>query len=119
MGILVLYCLDLQPQERFQPKYTCLAGVVPSPNQPDIITINNILKPLVDELMELNREILIKTPNYPHGHRVIIRLGGLIGNIIATPKAGGFMAHSAKQFCSWCEIEENKKVELMLGKCKV
>ncbi|MBW0476126.1 hypothetical protein O181_015841 [Austropuccinia psidii MF-1] len=118
MGILVLYCLNLQPRERFQPKYTCLAGVIPSPNQPDMITINNILKPLVDELMELNREIVIKTPNYPHGRRVIIRLVGLIGDIIATHKVGGFMSHSAKHFCSWCEVEENERVELMLGKAR-
>ncbi|MBW0471981.1 hypothetical protein O181_011696 [Austropuccinia psidii MF-1] len=116
MGILVLYCLNLQPRGQFQPKYTCLAGVIPSPKQPNMITINNILKPLVDELMELNWEVAIKTPNYPHVRRVIIRLVGLFGDIIATHKVGGFMSHSAKHFFSWCEIEENKRVELMLGK---
>ncbi|MBW0581485.1 hypothetical protein O181_121200 [Austropuccinia psidii MF-1] len=67
MGILALHCLNLQPRERFQQQHTCLAGVIPSPNQPDIITINNVLKPLIDELIELNHGVNINTPNYPHG----------------------------------------------------
>ncbi|MBW0515864.1 hypothetical protein O181_055579 [Austropuccinia psidii MF-1] len=67
IGIIVLYCFNLQPRERFQPRYTCLAGVIPSPNHPDMITINNIMRPLIDQLILLNPVIQIKTPNHPHG----------------------------------------------------
>ncbi|MBW0462501.1 hypothetical protein O181_002216 [Austropuccinia psidii MF-1] len=99
MGILVLYCLNLPPQERFQPKYTCLAGLIPLQNQPNMITTNHILKPLVYQLIQIN-VVKIPMPNYPRGREVVIQLVCLIGNIVATHKAAGFLSHSAKKFCS-------------------
>ncbi|MBW0575983.1 hypothetical protein O181_115698 [Austropuccinia psidii MF-1] len=116
MGIIVLYCLNLPPRKIFQPKFTCLAGAIPSPNQPDMITINNVMKPLVAELKQLKNGITVCTPNYPHGQKVIVKLVALIGDIVATHKAGGFISHSAKRFCSWCEIQDNKRVDLKIGK---
>ncbi|MBW0476031.1 hypothetical protein O181_015746 [Austropuccinia psidii MF-1] len=116
IGIIVLYCFNLQPWERFQPRYTCLAGVIPSPNQPDIMTIDNIMRPLIDELILLNPGIKIKTPNHPHGQSVVIKIVYLIGDIVATHKVGGFMSHSAKNFFSLCELKDNEREELKLGK---
>ncbi|MBW0586734.1 hypothetical protein O181_126449 [Austropuccinia psidii MF-1] len=116
MGIIDLYCLNLPPRKQFQPKLTSLAGVIPSPNQPDMITINNVMKTLVDELNQLKNGITVCTPNYPHGKKVIVKLVALIGNIVATNKVGGFMSHSAKRFCSWCEIQYNERVDLKIGK---
>ncbi|MBW0530367.1 hypothetical protein O181_070082 [Austropuccinia psidii MF-1] len=115
MGILALYCFNFQPQERFQPKYTCLAGIISSPNQPNMITINNVLKPLIPELIQLNNGIVITTPNYPQGQRVIVKLVGLIGDIVATHKVGGFMSHSAKYFFSWCELQDHERDQIKLG----
>ncbi|MBW0488646.1 hypothetical protein O181_028361 [Austropuccinia psidii MF-1] len=115
MGLLVLYCLNLQPRERFQPRFSCLAGVIPSPNQPDMITINNILKPTIDELLEIQK-VKISTPSHPHGRNVSIKLVALIGDIVATHKVAGFMSHSAKYFCSWCEPQDHSREELILGK---
>ncbi|MBW0510137.1 hypothetical protein O181_049852 [Austropuccinia psidii MF-1] len=99
MGLLVFYCLNLQPQERFQPRFSCLAGVIPSPNQPDMITINNILKPTIDELLEI-KKVKTSTPSHPHGRNVSIKLVALIGDIVATHQVSGFMSHLAKYFCS-------------------
>ncbi|MBW0511417.1 hypothetical protein O181_051132 [Austropuccinia psidii MF-1] len=118
MGIIVLYCLNLPPRKRFQPKFTCLAGFMPSPNQPDMITINNFMKPLVDELNQLKNGITVCTPNYPHGQKVIVKLVVLIGDIGATHKVGGLMSHSAKTFCSWREIQDNERVDLKIGKLR-
>ncbi|MBW0513095.1 hypothetical protein O181_052810 [Austropuccinia psidii MF-1] len=84
-----------------------------------MVTINNVFKPLIDELLEPNNGVSIITPNYPHGQYVVVKLIGLIGDIIATHKAGGFMSHSAKYFCSWCELKDIKRNHLKLGKpCK-
>ncbi|MBW0588473.1 hypothetical protein O181_128188, partial [Austropuccinia psidii MF-1] len=81
-----------------------------------MVTINNVLKPLIDELIELNCGVKIITPNYPRGRYVVVKLVGLIGNIVATHKAGGFMSHSAKYFCSWCELKDIERTHLKLGK---
>ncbi|MBW0575933.1 hypothetical protein O181_115648 [Austropuccinia psidii MF-1] len=114
-GDLSALLFNFQPGEWFQPKYTFLAGIIPSPNQPYMITINNVLKPLIQELIQLNNSIVITTPNYPQGQRVIVKLVGLIGHIVATHKAGGFMSHSAKYFCAWCELQDHERDQLKLG----
>ncbi|MBW0593342.1 hypothetical protein O181_133057 [Austropuccinia psidii MF-1] len=109
MGIIVLHCFNLQP------KYTCLAGLIPSPNQPDMVTISNVFKPLIDELLELNCGVKIVTPKYRNGRMVVVKLVGLIGDIVATHKVGGFVSHSTKNFFSWCELQDNQRVYLNLG----
>ncbi|MBW0553131.1 hypothetical protein O181_092846 [Austropuccinia psidii MF-1] len=81
-----------------------------------MITINNVMKTLVDELNQLENGIKLFTPNYPHGHKVIVKLVALFANIVATNKVGGFMSHSAKRFCSWCETQHNESIDLKIGK---
>ncbi|MBW0561985.1 hypothetical protein O181_101700 [Austropuccinia psidii MF-1] len=115
MGVIALNCLNLPPRLRFKPYYTCLSGIIPSPKQPDIFNTNNVLKPLVDELLNLHKGIKITTPKYTHGHKIFVRLVGLIGDVVATHKVAGFMLHSAKQFCSWCEINDHEQEKLQLG----
>ncbi|MBW0556724.1 hypothetical protein O181_096439, partial [Austropuccinia psidii MF-1] len=39
--------------------------------------------------------IIIKTPQYPNGRRVIVWLGCLIGDLVANHKVAGFASHSA------------------------
>ncbi|MBW0471068.1 hypothetical protein O181_010783 [Austropuccinia psidii MF-1] len=93
-----------------------ISGVIPSPNQPDMVTIKKVLKPLIDELIELNCGVKIITPNHPRGRYVVVKLVGLVGDIVASHKAGGFMSHSAKYFCSWCEMKDIERTHLKLGK---
>ncbi|MBW0582175.1 hypothetical protein O181_121890 [Austropuccinia psidii MF-1] len=116
MGLIALNCLNLPPQLGYQTKYTFLSGIIPRPKQPNTVTINNILKPLVNELLELSRGITICTPKYPRGCKVVVKLASLIGDVVATHKAGGFMSHSAKRFCNWCEIESSGQRDLKLGR---
>ncbi|MBW0533260.1 hypothetical protein O181_072975 [Austropuccinia psidii MF-1] len=115
MGVIALNCLNLPPRLRFQPYYTCLSGIIPSLKQPDMFTTNNVLKPLVDELLNLHEGIKITTPKYPHGRKIFVRLVGLIGDVVATHKVAGFMSHSAKQLCSWCEINDHERDKVQLG----
>ncbi|MBW0575990.1 hypothetical protein O181_115705, partial [Austropuccinia psidii MF-1] len=116
MGIISLNCLNLPPRLRYQTRYTCLAGIIPSPNQPTMITINNILTPLVNELYELNKGLTILTPKYPHGRKVVVKLVTLVGDIVAVHKVAGFKSHSATKFCSWCEINASDRHKLKLGR---
>ncbi|MBW0502848.1 hypothetical protein O181_042563 [Austropuccinia psidii MF-1] len=115
MGIISLNCLNLPPHLQYQTLYTCLAGIIPSPNQPTMITINNILTPLVNELYELNKGLTILTPKYPHGWKVVVKLVTLVGNIVAVHKVAGFKSHSATKFCSWCEINASDRHKLEVG----
>ncbi|MBW0496503.1 hypothetical protein O181_036218 [Austropuccinia psidii MF-1] len=79
-----------------------------------MLTTNNVLRPLVDELLKLNEGIKIITPIYPHRCKVFVRLVSLIGDIVATHKVSGFMSHSARKFCSWWDINHDER-----GKCKL
>ncbi|MBW0552151.1 hypothetical protein O181_091866 [Austropuccinia psidii MF-1] len=115
MGIISLNCLNLPPRLQYQTQYTCLAGIIPSPNQPTMITINKILKPSVNELYELNTGITILIPKYPHGQKVVVKLVKLVGDIVAVHKVAGFKSHSATKFCSWCEINASDWHKLKLG----
>ncbi|MBW0544309.1 hypothetical protein O181_084024 [Austropuccinia psidii MF-1] len=68
-----------------------------------MVTINNILNVCINEMIHLDSGIIIKTPRYPNGRRVIVWLGCLIGNLVANHKVAGFASHSATHFCSWCD----------------
>ncbi|MBW0523480.1 hypothetical protein O181_063195 [Austropuccinia psidii MF-1] len=89
---------------RYKPQFIYLVGLITAPNQPNTSTINNILKPLVDELLKLDQKINIQTFQIPNGRNIRIILAALIGDIIATHKVSGFASHSAHQPCSWCEV---------------
>ncbi|MBW0474922.1 hypothetical protein O181_014637, partial [Austropuccinia psidii MF-1] len=101
MGIISLNCLNLPLRLRYQNKYTCLAAIIPSPNQPTMIMINNILRPIIDEIYELNNGLTISTPEYPHGRKVVVKVVTLVGDIVSAHKAAGFKSHSANRFCPW------------------
>ncbi|MBW0560295.1 hypothetical protein O181_100010 [Austropuccinia psidii MF-1] len=77
---------------------------------------NNVLVPLVDELLEFSKGVTICTPKYPEGRKVLVKLTALIGDLVATHKVAGFMSHSAKSFCNWCEIKSDEKEKLQLGR---
>ncbi|MBW0488319.1 hypothetical protein O181_028034 [Austropuccinia psidii MF-1] len=102
LGILALTCLNLPPFLRHKKEYIYLAGMIPAPNQPNTTTINNVLQPLVDELLSLYRQINIQTCKFPQGQNITVALAALIGDIIATHKTAGFLSHSSNMFCSWC-----------------
>ncbi|MBW0473573.1 hypothetical protein O181_013288 [Austropuccinia psidii MF-1] len=118
MGVIALNCINLPPCLCYQPTFTYLSGIIPGPNQPNIFTISNILGPLLNELLEFNRGIMIRTPKYPKGPKVIVKLAALIGDVVASHKVAGFMSHSANSFCTWCDSKINQKKELKLGRCR-
>ncbi|MBW0569498.1 hypothetical protein O181_109213, partial [Austropuccinia psidii MF-1] len=103
-GLIALNCLNLPPCLRYQTKYTCLAGLIHSPNQPTMIKINNVLIPLVNELYKLNRGIIIPTSKYPCGRKITVKLATLVGDIVSVHKEEGFKSHLATTFCSLFDL---------------
>lgn len=115
IGVLALNCLNLPPHLRNLVQHTFLSGVVPAPDQPDMVTIGHILRPLVDELLQLNNGFVTKTCHYPKGRRVFVRLAFLRGDIVATHKVAGFTSHSGRKFCTWCEITKDAISSMTIG----
>ncbi|MBW0594257.1 hypothetical protein O181_133972, partial [Austropuccinia psidii MF-1] len=103
---------------QYKPQFTYLAGLIPAPNQPNTSTINNILKPLVDELLKLNQTVNIQTYQHSNGRNVSVKLAALIGNIVATHKVSRFALHSAHRLCSWCEVTKKDIEKVVVGKCR-
>ncbi|MBW0508136.1 hypothetical protein O181_047851 [Austropuccinia psidii MF-1] len=116
LGVHALNCLNLPPNSRWKVESTFLSGLVPEPAQPNMVTINNILKVFVDEILRLDSGIIIKTPQYPNGHRVVVRLGFLIGDLVANHKVAGFASHSATRFCSWRDCSKADLHQLKIGR---
>ncbi|MBW0560506.1 hypothetical protein O181_100221 [Austropuccinia psidii MF-1] len=119
LGCLVVTCLNLPPVLRNKPAFTLLYTIIPGPNLPNVITISNILKPFVDELLILKDGIMVSTHKNPQGQIVYAQLLPLIGDLVAIHKVVGFGSHSANQFCSWCKSELTDLQSLKMGEQRV
>lgn len=51
-GLFAFTCLNLPPSLRNKISYICLYSITPGPLSPDTSTINNLLAPIVDELID-------------------------------------------------------------------
>ncbi|MBW0496094.1 hypothetical protein O181_035809 [Austropuccinia psidii MF-1] len=116
LGVLALNCLNLPPTSLWKEENTFIYGLVPEPSQPNMITIKNILRIFIEEMVQLNSGIFIQTPHYPKGHKVVVRFGCLIGDLVANQKVLGFAFHSATWFCSWCECPKAEIQQIKLAK---
>ncbi|MBW0552222.1 hypothetical protein O181_091937 [Austropuccinia psidii MF-1] len=119
VGVVALNCLNLPPSTRWKLQNTFVAGMIPPPNEPNPITIHDIPIPLVKNLIKLKSGIKICTPKSPNGHNVVVKLGCLMGNLVATHKGTGFTSHSENMFCNWCECTKSEIGNLKVGRfCK-
>ncbi|MBW0484909.1 hypothetical protein O181_024624 [Austropuccinia psidii MF-1] len=102
MGLILLTCLNLPPKLHHKPAYSLVFGIIPGPNSPNTVTISNILKHLVAQLLELKDGVHIPTFLYPDGKYIYLQLLPLIGDLVAVHKASGVVSHLANHFCPWC-----------------
>ncbi|MBW0526536.1 hypothetical protein O181_066251 [Austropuccinia psidii MF-1] len=115
LGCIALTCLNLPPAIRNKPAYSLLYAIVPGPSAPDVVTISNVRKPLVDELMVLKDGIQVKTYQHPQGQMVYAQPLPLVGDLMAVHKVVGFGSHLAKQFCGWCMANSKYLQSMKVG----
>lgn len=110
IGAIYLACLNLPPHLRYRPENIYLAGIIPGPKEPSLEQLNELLRPLVDELLALwNPGIyLLKTAMKPAGRVVRAALIPLVCDLPALRKTAGFASHSSRHFCSFCPLTLDK-----------
>jgi len=97
---MYLTVLNLPHRERYLQENIILAGAIPGPKELSLV-MNSFLKPLVDELKQLWRGVIMK--NHV-GHSIVVR-AALIScscDIPASRKLCGFVGHNAFRGCSRC-----------------
>ncbi|QRV96139.1 Transposase family Tnp2 protein [Ceratobasidium sp. AG-Ba] len=103
-GLVMMVCLNLPPEVRYDLKNIYVTAMIPGPDEPNLDTINNFMRPIIDNLVEHYEPgvYISKTFNYPKGRRV--RSVAPIHSLdlkAARPVAGiGGTSHSI--FCSVC-----------------
>ncbi|KNZ62635.1 hypothetical protein VP01_12446g1, partial [Puccinia sorghi] len=101
-GILALSCLNLPPTFRNKISHMCIFRITPGPHSPNPQKFNNLLSPLVYELIQLDTGILIPTHQYPSCWFV--------------KKVAGYASHSATKFCSFCHEDHSNIPNLKLSR---
>ena len=105
LGVIFLVCFNLPPDIRYKPHNIFVYGFTPTPHEPASSQVDNILKPLVEELKEFYQGIFFtKTHKHPEGQVLQIALGLLMGDNPAISKLGGFPGHSGNLFCPHCSL---------------
>ena len=94
VGVLYLSVL------RYSKAYTILVGILPGPHEPKL-TVNTYLEPLVNDLLELWRGVLLNV-NGSGETNVCCALLCVACDSPAGRKACGFLAHSANLGCTKC-----------------
>ncbi|KAG2193731.1 hypothetical protein INT47_010412 [Mucor saturninus] len=80
-----------------------MVGLMPVGKEPKPDRSNTYLKPLVDELSELENVVIIKTGTKPDEIKILSVLLMLACNISDCRKVAGFAAHSSGHACNKCE----------------
>ncbi|OAV95184.1 hypothetical protein PTTG_26732 [Puccinia triticina 1-1 BBBD Race 1] len=100
---------------RNKTQYTFLLGITPGPQYPSMTTISHLIKPLIDELVQLAAPIKIKTAAHPDGRLVEVKLLPVVGDMGATHKVCGYASDSANYFCSWCGVKSDNRNQMKIG----
>ena len=100
----VIYCvvLNLPRELRYKTENVIVISVIPGPHEPKL-NINTYLKPLVDELQELYKGVVLPCSSgilkQRHVRACVVCLAA---DIPASRKMCGFLAHSARLGCNKC-----------------
>ncbi len=110
IGAIYLACLNLPPKIRFRPENIFLAGVIPGPSEPSNHELNHLLRPLVDQLLQLwNPGIFLsKTAAGNGGRRVRAAVVPLVCDLPAMRKTAGFHSYMSKNMCSFCRLQSDR-----------
>ncbi|MBW0526491.1 hypothetical protein O181_066206 [Austropuccinia psidii MF-1] len=110
--------LNLPPKLRNKAAYSFVFGIIPGPNTPKTLTISNILRPLINQLLVLKDGVKIPTFLNPEGKYIYLQLLPFIGDLVAIHKTSGFASHSANYFCPWCTSQLPNLQLMKLGETR-
>jgi len=101
---IYLVCLNLPPDIRYKIENVFLVGIVPGPHEPSTHQVNHLLRPLVDDLLQLWSPgiYLRRTAKYPNGRLVKGALIPVVCDLPAARRVAGLGGHSCTRFCSEC-----------------
>ena len=98
----MLFCMNLPPELRYKPENVFLVGIIPGPKEPNVLQMNNLLRPLVTELQELWAGKQLNC-----GDRLLKVRAALVAltcDLPAARKVAGFGSHASTHFCSVCYL---------------
>ena len=95
LGIIYAVILNLPRSERYKEENVMVLGVIPGPTEPKL-HLNTYLKPIVDDLQQLNNGIIIQDGSR-YGNKFRFRVLGCSSDLPATRKLGGFVSYHATQ----------------------
>lgn len=105
-GIISMACLNLSPKVRYKFENLHIVGIIPGPREPDLETINNFLRPLIDDMVELWHPgvKLSRTASHAQGRVVRAILACVVCDLPAARKVAALANHRSDNFlCSLCK----------------
>ena len=114
VGAMYMVCLNLPPHLRYRIENVFLVGIIPGPSSPSTSQINEILKPLVHDLLLFwdPGVYFSRTFLYPRGRLIRCALVPLVCDLPAARQVAGFGSHNSEHFCSFCRLHLHDMDEL-------
>lgn len=116
-GALYMVCLNLPPHLRHRVENIFLVSIIPGPHEPSLVEINELIRPLVDDLLCFWKKGVYYTRTYKYDRRRLVRcaLVPVICDLPAARQMMAFASHSSRHFCCYCGLQsedmENLDVE--------
>jgi len=107
-GIILATCLNIPYELQESLGATCHLGITPLPREPSVTTINHLTSPIVSELEELWKGVMIPTFRHPEGIQKRIGILSAIADLLGMRKLLGYAAVNAQKFCSFCDLDHKK-----------
>ena len=114
VGAMYMVCLNLPPHLRYRIENVFLVGIIPGPSSPSTSQINEVLKPLVQDLLAFwtTGIYFSRTFLYPRGRLIRCALVPLVCDLPAARQVAGFGSHNSERFCSFCRLHLHDMDEL-------
>ncbi|KAG1751089.1 hypothetical protein EDB19DRAFT_1271823 [Suillus lakei] len=108
-GVLSLCVSNLPRALRYRAENLLVCFMTPGPKEPTGSQLQNYMRLVVDDLLQLYDEgIIYHTPAYPQGRRVRVVLLGVVCDHPAMCKLSGFADHSHNNApCSKCHVSQD------------
>ncbi|KAG8701230.1 hypothetical protein FRC09_005489 [Ceratobasidium sp. 395] len=106
-GLLMMVCLNLPPEVRYDLKNIYVTAMLPGPKEPTLDNINKFMRPIMDNLVEHYSQgvYISKTHKYPKGRKVRSAAAIMSMDIMASRPFAGIGGPSHTIFCSFCNAQ--------------